>query len=152
MPKVIIADTSFLIAAQKLKIFSQVHTLYGEVYVTRKIAEEFKLALPEWIIAMEPHNAEVQKVLCSILDEGEASAIALAYNYHDAVLILDDLKARKEATRLGFRITGTLGVLYKMKQQGIINSLKEKISLLTESGFRISPKLIDDLLKKTGEG
>lgn len=152
MPKVIIADTSFLIAAQKLKIFSQVQTLYGEVYITRKIAEEFKLALPEWIIAMEPHNAEVQKVLCSILDEGEASAIALAYNYEDAVLILDDLKARKEATRLGFKITGTLGVLYKMKQQGIINSLKEKISLLTESGFRISPKLIDDLLKKTGEG
>ena len=92
-----------------------------------------------------------KKFYVPILDEGEASAIALAYNYEDATLILDDLKSRKEATTLGFKITGTLGVLYKMKEQGIINSLKENISLLTESGFRISPKLIDGLLKNTGE-
>ena len=44
-----------------------------------------------------------------------ASAIALAYNYEEVVLILDDLKARKEATKLGFKITGTLGILFKLK-------------------------------------
>lgn len=35
----------------------------------------------------------VQFVLSSILDAGEASAIALAYDYQDVILIIDDLKA-----------------------------------------------------------
>ena len=70
MHKMVIADTSFLIAIQKLQLFSQIRALYDEVYITQKIAEEFKLALPEWIIAIEPHNAEVQKVLCSNFRRG----------------------------------------------------------------------------------
>ncbi len=81
MHKINYCHTNFLIAAQKLKIFSQVRDLYSEVYITKQIAEDFKLALPAWRIVMETDNPEVQKVLCSILDDGETSAMALAYNY-----------------------------------------------------------------------
>ncbi len=98
-----------------------------------------------------PDNLQVQKVLSFILDAGEASAIALAYNYEEVVLILDDLKARKEATKLGFKITGTLGVLFKLKQEGLIKSLKNEISNLNRVGFRISPKIIEELLRNAGE-
>ncbi len=151
MPKIIIADTSFLIAIEKLQLFNQVRTLYNEVYITNEIAKEFNLVLPEWITIREPENLQVQSVLSLLIDAGEASAIALAYNYEDVILIIDDLKARKEATRLGFRITGTLGVLYKLKQGGIIDSLRDKIFHLIETGFRINPKIIDDILKRAGE-
>ena len=151
MHKIVIADTSFLIAIQKLQLFSQIQALYNEVYVTQKIAEEFKLSLPEWIIIQQPANIEVQTVLSLILDAGEASAIALAYDYKSALLVIDDLKARKEAVRLGFKITGTLGVLYRLKKEGFISSLKSEINKLTEMGFRISPKVIDEILKNAGE-
>lgn len=151
MHKMVIADTSFLIAIQKLQLFSQIRALYDEVYITQKIAEEFKLPLPEWIIIQQPANLEVQTVLSLILDAGEASAIALAYDYKSAILIIDDLKGRKEAIRLGFKITGTLGVLYRLKKEGLISSLKSSIIQLTEMGFRISPKIIDEILKNAGE-
>lgn len=49
MPKIVIADTSFLIAIQKMQLFNEIRTLYTEVYITRKIAEEFQLTLPDWI-------------------------------------------------------------------------------------------------------
>jgi len=148
MPKIVIADTSFLIAIQKLQLFSQIQSLYKEIYVTPTIANEFKLKLPDWIIIREPDNLQVAKVLSIVLDPGEASALALAYNFGDTVLILDDLKARKEAHKLGFKITGTLGVLYRLQQEGIIDSLKNQLNQLTELGFRISPKIIEEILKR----
>ena len=134
-----------------MQLFDEVHALYQEVYITRKIAEEFQLALPDWIFVYEPKNFHVQSVLSFILDAGEASAIALAYDYQDVTLIIDDLKARKEAARLGFNITGTLGVLIKLKKEGLIISMEQKISQLKEIGFRISPKIIEEILKSACE-
>ncbi len=151
MHRIVIADTSFLIAIHKLQLFDQVCHLYPEVYVTKKIAEEFQFSLPEWIIIQDPLDLNVQSVLSFILDAGEASAIALAFEYPDVILIIDDLKARKEALRLGFKITGTLGVLFKLKQKGLINSLKERVVQLNKIGFRIAPEIIEELLKNAGE-
>lgn len=56
------------------------------------------------------------------IGKGEASAIALALETADNVLILDDWKARRLAERLGLSVTGTLGVLIKAKNTGIIPS------------------------------
>ena len=151
MHSIVIADTSFLIAIQKLELFNQIHDLYKEVYVTEKIADEFQLALPLWINVQQPLNTQLQITLSLMLDPGEASSIALAYDFKEPLLIMDDLKDRKEANRLGFTITGTLGVLFKLKQEALINSLEEKITQLISIGFRISPKIIEELLKKAGE-
>lgn len=118
-----------------MRLFDEVHALYHEVCITRKIAEEFQLELPDWISVHEPGNVHVQSVLSLILDAGEASAIALAYDYQDVILIIDDLKARMEAVRLGFNITGTLGVLIRLKKEGLIISMEQKISQLKEIGF-----------------
>ena len=67
------------------------------------------------------------------------------------LILMDDLKARKVAGRLGFTITGTLGVLFKLKQEAHIISLDEKITQLIAIGFRISPKIINEILEKAGE-
>ena len=85
------------------------------------------------------------------IGRSEVSAIALAYEYRDAIIIIDDLKARKEAIALGFKITGTLGVLFRLKEEGLIDSLKQKISQLIGFGFRVSPKIIDEMLRTAGE-
>ena len=134
-----------------MQLFDEVHALYQEVYITQKIAEEFQLALPEWILIHEPGNVHVRSVLSFILDAGEASAIALAYDFKNVILIIDDLKARKEAIRLGFKVTGTLGVLLRLKNEGLIISIKQKIFQLRDVGFRISPEIIDEILKNANE-
>jgi len=85
------------------------------------------------------------------VDPGEASVIALAKEFEDSLLLLDDLKARKLARRLNLKITGTLGVIHKAKQLGIIDSVKPLINKLLETDFRISEKIITEILKLNNE-
>lgn len=78
MPDIVIADTSFLIAIDRMELFGEIQALYKNIFITRKIAEEFQLDLPDCILIEEPQNIEIQTVLSLTLDTGEASAIALA--------------------------------------------------------------------------
>jgi predicted nucleic acid-binding protein len=120
--------------------------LYAEVIVTEDIYAEFGEPLPEWISIRTVINKKYQQLLELNLDKGESSAIALAMEIKDALLIIDDLKARKEAKRLGFPVTGTLGVLYAARQQGLISALKPHIDALQSVGFRVAPDIIKELL------
>ena len=60
-------------------------------------------------------DRKIIKILSSVVDPGEASTIALNSEKADAVMILDDLKARKLAKSLDMRFTGTIGVIVKAK-------------------------------------
>ena len=64
----------------------------------------------------------------------------------NTLLIIDDLKARREAKRLGLPITGTLGVLYAAKQKGLIPLLKPYLETLQSADFRIAPNIVKELL------
>jgi hypothetical protein len=65
--------------------------------------------------------------------------------------LLDDQKGGKEAMRLGFQITGTLGILSKVRSTGIIPALKTLMVKQGAAGFRISPQVLEELLLKSGE-
>lgn len=148
---VVIADTSCLISLSRIEGLHLLKALYNEIYITHEVANEFGEAIPEWISIRKVTDQHNQQILSTILDEGEASAIALAYEFEKTLLILDDLKGRKEAIRLGFQITGTLGILSKARSTGIIPALKPQIDKLLAAGFRISPKVYEELLVKSGE-
>jgi len=152
MPKIaVIADTSCLIALSKIEAIELLRKLYENVYITEEIALEFGEITPQWIIIDNVKNKGYQKLLDLSLDLGEASAIALALEMDDVLLILDDIKGRKEAERLGFKITGTLGILFKAKKLGYITELKPYIEKLKDVGFRISPKIEEEILRKSDE-
>ena len=146
MPDVVISDTSCLIAMEKLDAFHLLKSLYGEVKITSEIAAEFGKSLPEWFKIEKSTNKKFQKIIETLIDKGEASAIALALNYDNSLLILDDLKGRKFAVKLGLKITGTLGILYKCKQVGIIEKIKPFIDKLINSGFRLPEKVVAEIL------
>lgn len=63
----------------------------------------------------------------------------------------DDLLARKYATYLGLKITGTLGVLIKSKEKGIIREVKPLIDGLIKKGIYIDDKIYRKVLELTGE-
>ena len=87
----------------------------------------------------------------NIVDKGEASAIALAVEVKDCVIIIDDLKARNLAKRIGLNITGTLGIILKAKQKGIIASVKPMIFKLRKTNFRLTKNLENNILFESGE-
>jgi predicted nucleic acid-binding protein len=151
MPEIIIADTSCLIALTNINELQLLHKLYGHIFTTREVADEFINALPAWINIKEIINKHLQVVLENEIDKGEASAIALAIEQTDAILILDDYKARKIAIRLGLKLTGTVGIIVKAKKAGFISSIQPLLNRLKTNHFHISPQLEEIALKQAGE-
>jgi predicted nucleic acid-binding protein len=151
MPKIVISDTSTLILFHKIDEFNLLQKVYREVITTPEIAKEFGEELPDWIKIQAVSDKKYQDFLETQVDCGEASAIALANEYDDVLLLLDDLKAQKLAIRLKFKITGTLGVIHKAKQMAIIDKVKPLIDKLLLTDFRVSDNIIEEILKLNNE-
>ena len=144
MPKtIIISDASPIIALENIGRLNLLRILYEEIIVTDMVADEVQIELPGWIRSDNSYDKNLYVSLCTQLDEGEASAIALAVQKKDCLLIIDEKKGRRLAKELGIEVTGLIGVVLKAKGEGVIDSGKLVLSELEENGFRIS-----DLLKK----
>jgi len=72
---------------------------------------------------------------------GEASAFALALEFENSTLIIDDLKGRKVAERLGLRYSGSFGLILKAKQIGVIESIRPILDKIKETDFRFNDQL-----------
>ncbi len=151
MPKIIIADTSVLIVFQKINYFHMLKDVYEELLISTEVFDEFAEQIPHWIKIHPISDKKYQQVLETIVDLGEASVIALAKEFDDPLLLLDDLKARRLAVKLGIKLTGTLGIIYKAKQMSIIDKVKPVIDKLLDTDFRISETIIKEFLKLNGE-
>ncbi|MDK2842185.1 MAG: hypothetical protein PWQ17_1690 [Anaerophaga sp.] len=151
MHRTVISDTSTLILFHKIDEISLLEKVYGELIITPEIADEFGEKLPEWLKIQPVSDTKYQKFLETQLDCGEASVIALAAEFEDVTLLLDDLKARKLATKLNFKVTGALGVIHKAKQMSIIPKVKPLINKLMKTDFRIADNIIKEILKLNNE-
>jgi len=151
MPKTIIADTSCFILLSKIEKLDILKYLYGNVNVTREIANEYNKKFPDWVKIHSVSETLRQEILEIQVDKGEASAIALAMEIKDSVLILDDYKARKIAETLNLKVTGTIGVIIKAKHTGVINSVKPILESIKETDFRMSTEIVNQALKEAGE-
>ena len=133
MPEIIIntSPLQYLYQIGKLEILQ---SLYGEILVPYHVREEinagrnlqFDLPVIEnysWMKVVQSSNFGLI-AFPSILGKGEKEAMAIALEYPNSTLILDDQNARKFAKALGIRITGTLGVLLKAKECNYIDSVQ----------------------------
>ena len=123
------------------------YNIYGQITITSEVAAEFGEKLPDWIKVVSIKDTDKTKLISSILDPGEASAIVLALEKADSLLILDDGRARNFAKSLGIKLTGTLGILLKAYKTKIIPNLQDTISELRQNGFYISKDIEAELLK-----
>jgi predicted nucleic acid-binding protein len=151
MNDIIISDTSCLILFDKINETILLRELYGTIYITTEIAEEYGKVLPEWINILSIKSKHKKKQLENYVDKGEASAIALALEIPNGLLLIDDKKGRQLAKRLGISISGTLGTILKAKKNGLIKSVKPYIDKLIEINYWISPSLIKQILDKEKE-
>jgi len=150
MPKIIIADTSCLVLLEKIDKLNILHKLFGTVFITDIIADEFGTELPEWIQKKEIEEKKYFRILKTSVDPGEASAIALAIQLNGK-LILDDIKARRLASKLSLGFTGTLGVLVEAKKSGYVSSLKDILLRIKKTNFYMSAELEKKLLNIVNE-
>jgi predicted nucleic acid-binding protein len=151
MQKTIVSDTSCLILLSKINRLDLLSSLFGEITITNIIAKEFGQTSPNFIVIEDPVDLKYQQILEGFLDRGEASAIALALEKDDCLLIIDESKGRREAKQLRINYTGTLGILIVAKGKGLINSTSEILDQIRKTDFRISETLIRETKKKSGE-
>ena len=137
MPSLVIADTSCLIILDNIGELDLLRKVYSSIMTTPEVAIEFLGELPDWIFIRSVKDKKYQEFLELQVDIGEASAIALAKEQNSPLLVLDDLKARKLASRLNLKFTGTLGIIHKAKQIGVLEKVKPIIEKLQTTNFRI---------------
>jgi predicted nucleic acid-binding protein len=151
MPSTIISDTSCLIVLSNINELDLLHKMYGSIFTTPEVASEFGQPLPDWIVIKSATDKYSQRILEMQVDKGEASAIALALELSDCIIILDDNKARKVATHLGIAVTGTIGIIIRSKLRGIIPSIKPYLHKIKQTNFRLSEELEKDALRQANE-
>ncbi len=151
MPKTVIADTTCFIVLSDINELDILRKVYSEIITTHTIAEEFGEVLPSWVQIKSPKDRIREVELSQQVDKGEASAIALALEMPDSLLILDDMKARRLARMLHLQLTGTLGVLMKAKQIGVIDAIKPLLAKIQATQFHISNELIEGVLQISQE-
>jgi predicted nucleic acid-binding protein len=149
--EIIISDASCLILLYKIDELYLLKGLAEKVYITRTIRKEFGKALPDWIKSKSPSDNHYQEILEMDLDPGEASAIALALEIDNTLLIIDDLKGRKVADRLKIKYSGTFGLILKAKQVGLIEKIRPVLEKIKSTNFRFSESLFEIILEQAGE-
>ncbi len=153
----VIADSSpihYLLLIGHIEVLP---SLYGRMIIPEIVVAELRHpqapetvrgwieARPNWIDVRQPRLTASGTV--AELDDGERDAILLAIELEADLLLLDDRKARVEATRQNIMATGTLGVLEVASLRGLVD-LPEAISRLQATNFRVAQRLIDDLLAR----
>ena len=81
---------------------------------------------------------------------GERQAIALAQSIQSDFVLLDDRRARQIAKQWGINVVGTLGVLARAAQVGLID-LKDALAELRTTNFRASATLLESVLTEDYE-
>lgn len=151
MLKTIVSDTSCFIILTNIGELDLLQRTFGEIITTKEVLQEFGEELPNWIIVKSATDKYRQQILETQVDRGEASAIALALEFPESIIILDDYKARKVAENLGLEITGTIGVIIIAKKRGIINSIKPYLEKIRATNFRLSEEIEKQALKEAEE-
>jgi predicted nucleic acid-binding protein len=151
----VVADTGpihYLILIEAVEVLPR---LYDRIVLPRAVFNELTHAhapdsVRRWASSLPPYvevRAAPPTAIHERLDPGEAEAIALAQQLHADSLLLDEIEARREAARLGLPVTGTIGVLEKAAERGLI-CLPDAIERLSRTSFRISSALLDEALKR----
>lgn len=144
-----VLDSTCLIGLENIGRLDIVEQLLQPAYAPPAVEQEFG-AKPPWLQIVVPANKALVTSLQMMVDAGEAEAITLALEM-DVRIILDDRKAREVAMRLGIQVTGTLGLLLKAKEAGIISQIKPILTDLESNHFHIAPRLMLEALRLARE-
>ena len=155
-----------LMALGKIGALDILFRLFGQVSISTEVHREVVITggkkgyidarMAEIAIRQEQliveNVADLPLEIASLaLDSGEKEVIYLSAQEADSLVLLDDLKAREEAKKLGLRVKGTLGVLVQAYRENLI-SLAEVNTLIeiiiSHDAIWVSADLCREVLKR----
>lgn len=162
MAKLIVADTSPLIALARIDRLWLLESFFEQILVPQIVAHEWMghegvdaerltAALGRAIFAVPLTESTARSAsLLRDLDIGEAHAVALAAEMA-LPLLIDDMKGRKAANRLGLEVLGSMSILIRGKKDGLIDQVAPDLAMLRNSGYWLSQSLVDRVLRMVDE-
>lgn len=161
VPRRVVVDTTPIIALALIGKLGLLQHLYGEVVVPAAVYDEvlaggasgagraeFQEAV--WLRVISLQDARRADLLAD-LGRGEAEVIALAQEIDADLVVIDERLARRHARRLGLTLTGTLGVLLKAKERGLIPRITPLVEQFRQGGIHLSDAVITETLRLAGE-
>ncbi len=160
---IIVSDTSpvsNLLLIGRLDLLRQ---LYRSVVVPTSVDTEIRMLkglgkdISEyenaiWIKVLTPKDQAKTSFFKSILDPGEAEAIALALELNCDFLLIDERIGTKVARENGLRTLGLVGVLVNAKEQKFIPQVRPILEeLRSVAGFWLTDKFFERVLSEVGE-
>jgi predicted nucleic acid-binding protein len=132
-------------------------TLFARVIVPQAVVRELNAEaappevrrwisiLPTWLEIKQPVTPPGQ--VLSHLDEGERDAIQLAEELKADLLVIDERAGREEALKRDLPVIGTMGILERAAQLGLLD-FAIALSELKAHNFFISTVLEQDFLDR----
>lgn len=149
MREAVVSDSTCLIGLERIGKLSILPVLFNPIMIPPEVEREFGNSF-SWLQPENLTSGVLVAALQMVVDVGEAEAIALA-SERSCLLISDDKQARSAAKRLGVAVIGTVGVLVRAKQSGVITAVKPILDDLELNNFFISRMLREEALKLVGE-
>jgi predicted nucleic acid-binding protein len=158
----LVADSGPLIALAKLglldlpvRLFTRVvlpSTVFAEclAQARRPDAQAIKTFVEGGQLDVVDDAAWPEGIAVPRLDAGETAALALAHQLQ-AHLLVDELRGRRAARRLGVPVVGVCGLLLLAKRQGYIDAVAVPMDVLRAQGYFIAPDLRSAVLAAAGE-
>ena len=156
--KLIIADTGALISLGLVEHIDLIEKVFGDFCIAHAVWEELQgYKNPEFdrklLSQFENRVVKIKSRnhLSAIMDYGESESIILYEELGADYLLIDDSKARIIAESLEVNCIGSIGLLIRAKQKGLVNDLKSIFEKWIENERYFSKKLLNKILIETGE-
>ena len=155
----IIADSSALVALAECDMLHLLDVLFQEIRVPRPVFEECtfpgkphasRLAA---YLADKTIDIDLSSYIFSIngLGRGELHAMALYRYLHADRFLVDDQRAKKVANLNGISTIGSVGILLRAKERGLIPTIKPHVAAIQRSGVYLSDRVVKHALELAGE-
>ncbi len=156
----VISNTTPILSLLKINKLSVLRDLYGEIYIPFAVYEEIEngkdksyyqnLKNIDWI-KIQKIKSESSRFYFMDLDKGEAEVLILANEMGADLVIIDEVLGRRYAKKMELNLTGTLGILLKAKQKGLLSQIQNLLIELQEKGSWFNPQLIEKVLQLANE-
>lgn len=156
---IIVADSSALVALAACDGLHWLDALYKEVRVPSAVFEEC-------VVAGKPEAEKLRAYLsdktvdidlydlvitANGLGAGELQAMALYKHLNAQHLLIDDRRAKKVASLNAIKAIGSLGLLLRAKEKGLITEIKPYATTIQQSNLYLSNAVMKEVLRLAGE-
>jgi predicted nucleic acid-binding protein len=157
----VVSDASPIIALVWLDRLDLFPALFGQVYISPVVYQEIldqpytidtrPLNELSWLKLQPVQNQLAATLLQDQLDPGESEAIVLSHELAAGLLLMDERRGRRQASQSGLTVMGTLGILLRARQLGLVTELRPLLDRLLRLPFHMSAELYQEILRRAGE-